>query len=443
MGWVSQFFIVSILFTSAAFAEGPDTWFTAKGSTEAILDFDATVDFVPRGTPDGAYVLKAIESQVLHLFGPMGAAKTPAVPKTDHQITNVKLKKGEKGSYTASYHYNGTIAVESGPRTRYDIILPIRPGKIYEEGLVQVGSRVTVPCTDPHYQEKSDFWYFWNPNQRGCRLKEGEHYYRVKGAIERLPNQKLTYPEYNRLVDDKGRVRVDIFFGMDDGTHSQDPMKSQDLNAKNFRGFRKTIFAMGFTEKQLSHDEVKTLLGRTVVPQPAIFAYSWQGKNAAIQIRAFYGPTGIWEHSIGYHLLLADALARSSVVIYDGHSGLGSNSDIVEIEKLRKFRLQPATDRYQIYYFNSCSSYPYYLRDFFGRKRTSKDPKGTKNLDILANGLQTPFDETSSSNLVLVRAVQRWAAGYPAPSYQRMAELVAEDTLFGVNGDEDNPSSRP
>jgi len=443
MGRFRRALAVSLVLASTAIADDPATWFTAKGSTEAVLDFNGTVEFFPRGTPDGAFVLKAIESQVLHLFGPMGAASTPAVPKTDHRITDVKVKKGERGSYTATYHYSGTILVEAGPRTRYDIILPIRPGKIFEEAIVEVGGRKTLPCTDPHYPDRADFWYFWNPFQRGCKLKENENFYRIKGAIERIPNQRLTYPEYDRLVDDKGRIRVDMFFGMDDGTHSQDPLQSGDLNAKTFRGFRKTVLAMGFTEKQLTHDEVKTLLGRTVVPQPAIFAYSWQGKKASVQIRAFYGPTGIWEHSIGFHLVLADALARSSIVIYDGHSGLGTNSDLEEIEKKSKFRMQPSQDRYQIYYFNSCSSYPYYTRDFFGRKRNARDPKGTKNLDILANGLQTPFDETSSSNLVLVRAVQRWAAGYPAPSYQRMAELVAEDTLFGVNGDEDNPSSRP
>lgn len=446
MGYRSRWLVGFFLALSVgAVADTPDFWYAAKGSTEASLDFTFAVEFTPRGAPSAAVVQQAIEAQVLHLFGPMAAATTPAVPKTDHRITDVKVakKEGEAGVYRASYRYQGTIVVHNGPRTRYDILLPIRPGKIFEQALITKGNKTVNPCTDPHYQEKSDFWYFWNPEQAGCRLKEGEHYARVRGAIERNPNTRLTYPEYDRLLDEKGRVRIDVFFGMDDSAHSPDPTHSNDWNGIAFRSFRKNLVGMGFTEQVLTKDEVKKLLGSRVSAVPYMSTFTWAGKHAPIVVRAFFGPTGPDERSLAFHLLLADALNRSSIVIHDGHSGLGNALDLESLERKRRFRLTPNVNRYQIYYFNSCTSYPYYTRDFFGRKRTAKDPRGTKNLDIITNGLATPFDPNATANVAIVRAVQRWAAGYPAPSYQRLADLLTEDVLLGVNGDEDNPATRP
>ncbi len=439
--------LVALLVAGAlAFAgEEPQFWYTAKGSTEASLDFNAAVEFTPRGAPDASKVQQAIEAQVLHLFGPMAAALAPAVPKTDHRITDVKVEKveGEAGVYRATYHYQGTIVVHNGPRTRYDILLPIRPGKIYEQSLVKKGAYLFNVCTDPHYQAKSDFWYFWNPEQAGCPLQEGVHFARVRGAIERSPNTRLTYPEYDRLVDAKGIVRVDVFFGMDDSTHSPDPIHSGDWNAAAFRNFRKTLVSLGFDEKVLTTEEIRKILVSRVSTVPYLSTFSWTGKKASIVVRAFFGPTSLDEHSLAFHLLLADAFARSSVVIHDGHSGLGTTLDLEAIEQLRRFQLKPNPKRYQIYYFNSCTSYPYYQRDFFARKRTTADPSGTRQLDIVTNGLAAPFDPGATANLALIRAVQRWSAGYAPPSYQRLAELLTEDVLLGVNGDEDNPSSRP
>ena len=104
-----------------------------------------------------------------------------------------------------------------------------------------------------------------------------------------------------------------------------------------------------------------------------------------------------------------------------------------------KFRFDP--NRYQIFFFNSCSSYTYYNTLYFNRKRDGRrglDAKGTLNLDILANGSSTEFGV--ETDLDLVKAVILWARIGQWTSYQTLARRLDVGNLFAVNGDEDNPT---
>lgn len=57
-------------------------------------------------------------------------------------------------------------------------------------------------------------------------------------------------------------------------------------------------------------------------------------------------------------------------MIYNGHSGLGGHLDLKAIADLQGFRIAPNKNRYQIYFFNSCTSYTYDNTTYFNRKRT-------------------------------------------------------------------------
>jgi hypothetical protein len=125
-------------------------------------------------------------------------------------------------------------------------------------------------------------------------------------------------------------------------------------------------------------------------------------------------------------------------MMYDGHSGLGGHLDLDSIQSNEGFQINPAKDRYQIYFFNSCTSYSYYNTMYFDRKKSATDPKGTKNLDIFTNGLETYFSVMHTTNMALVSAIETWAATGRKASYQSLASQIDSDNLFGVNGDEDN-----
>ena len=78
---------------------------------------------------------------------------------------------------------------------------------------------------------------------------------------------------------------------------------------------------------------------------------------------------------------------------------------------------------------------------YFKRKQTAANPKGTKQLEVLTNGLATYFSVMHSTNLVMVQAISAWASEKATPSYQAIAKQLDSKNLFGVNGDNDNPTT--
>ncbi|HLD98812.1 MAG TPA: hypothetical protein VJB59_01050 [Bdellovibrionota bacterium] len=387
---------------------------------------------------------EAIENQVSHLFGPMSAAEYPAVPKADHRLTKIEIspKPGSSRTYIASYRYRGTIVVSKGAGEDYELILPVNPETIYKASIPKSGNRES-PCTDSHYNSEEDFWYFWNPRNPGCPLKEGVDYLVVTGTLEKIENMKSSYPEYERLVDESGTLLMTVLVGMDESTNGRDPMQSSDLNARSFRTIRSKLIKTGFKGRRWERPDYRAKISgfpSRLRQLPYVEEFSKTGKNARVVVRMVFGPSGIDEPSTAFHYLFKDALENASAVIYNGHSGLGGHLDLLAIEESETFEINIPRDRYQIYFFDSCSSYTYYNSLYFERKKSATDPDGTRNLDILTNGLASDFESGAKNNFALIQALTDWATGKSETSYQQLATTIAGDEFFGVNGDEDNPA---
>ena len=427
-------FILGFCLSTSTFGQTERKLYVGKDSTEAVMTFDHEVEMKSTTAPTQEEALHHINQQVLHLFGPMGAATYKGVPKGNHEITDIQISRG-KNSYIIRYHYVGTIVLKNGPTTEYEITLPVNPETIYETGLVGWKN----PCTDSHYDMEQYFWYFWNPKNQGCRLKEGRDYKRVTAQIQRLANTKDTYPQYDRLVDDSGTIHISLLMGMDNPYLDPNPMNSTDINASNYRAIRNSLLRLGFESLSTwSKEQIFSIATPRPKPLPYVEELEKQDQKAKIVIRLFFGPSEMDELSQTFHYFFKDAIENSSVMIYDGHSGLGEYLDLERMEQEEGFEMQPHQARYQIYYFNSCSSYPYYNSTFFNRKITDSDPKGTKNLDILTNGLSTYFYVLHDTNLAFIRAIDTWADGKARISYQKIAKEIDSGNLFGINGDEDN-----
>ena len=444
------FFLFAFIPFCLAFATAvsdPDPFY-GKQASEAVLSFDYTVRFRSKNSPTEKKMKQEIEDQVLHLFGPMGVSEHPAVPKTDHQLTRIQLVENNRASHTreVSYHYEGHILIKNGADGDYSIFLPIDPDKIYSAGIVKVKGRKTYPCTSDEYQTKGDFWYFWNPLQKGCPLEQGVDYDKVTAHLKLLPPTRATYPRYPELIDKKdkktGIIRFDILIGMDDENNGRDPFQTEDFAGDTFQASHFRLLEMGFTVRRWSDEEI---LGVTRKPKgelPYVEEFEKQTRLAKIVVRLFFGPSDIQEDSRAFHHFYRDALENASVLIYDGHSGLGDFLDLPAIEKAERFKIQ-LKQGYQIYFFNSCSSYPYYNEMYFSRKARGDDPKGTKKLNIITNGLSTGFIASEDSDLMLVRAVDDWANARNVWTYQRIIDEIDSDNLAAVNGDEDNPTTLP
>jgi len=425
--------------------------FVGKDNTEAWLRFSHFVDIPAESRPTKAEQNEAIEDQLLYLYGPLGLVEKYAVPKGEHTVSKGTIEKAEEGLYRVYYDYEGLIQVKKGPRTRYTVVLPRQTSEdfIYAPGVNKKGVNV---CTEKEHNTFGDFWYFWAPKPywNRCPLKEGLHFDMVQGELERIPNTMDTYPEYDRLADASGEIPIFIFLGMDEATKSTNPLESEgdeeqdDLNAQPYRTIRKRLVKMGFSKpERLSDEEMSRILDKRHFKRPFVETLTKRAGKANLKVTLFFGRTGIDETSSAFHYFYKEANEKAAVMIYDGHSGLGGHLDLSSIEQMHGFKIRMPKKRYQIFFFNSCTSYSYYNTLYFYRKKGRSTRNETKNLDILTDGLATGFEDDQATNLALVRAVNAWAEGDDAPNYQELAKEMDQRNLFGVNGDEDNPTTLP
>jgi hypothetical protein len=477
---VSPFLAVipALLVTSSSHA------YTSYKSSEAVLNYDAFLDIpfevkkgkVVKRWPTHKKVLDLIvgtdevAGQVQYMFGPMiiNAAmdeiqkdflnRKYSAPKGDEVITNIEVEEREDG-YRAYYHYKGTIVVQNGPKKYYNIALPRNPADLYARSLLKSGKN---PCTDPKYPSFDDFWYFWSPDWDGCKERitpynasseEGD-YLVIRADMQRLPNVASSRPEYENLVQDGGEIKVSLLMGMDDPKNMMNPIlsakkenkKRDDLNAQNFRGLKKEFEDAGFVAKPWSRERIAALVPYKITRYPYAEDLVYEGydgeRATKMTVTMFFGQTGSdQKHSTPFHFFFRDALMHSSVLIYDGHSGLGSNLFLPWLKRFYEIGFNPSKKQYQIYYFNACSSYAYYNNLFFDRKKTESDPTGTKMLDIITSAAEASFGSGVQTNFSLINSVHKWAKTGRATSYQALMKRLEDDNLAGVNGDEDNPEA--
>lgn len=435
---ISQLFLSILLWCPAIFAGEMRLNYVGFNSSEARLTFSHWVDWPFTSAPSEEEAGERVEQQLRHLFGPLSydTAAVKAVPKSDHRIFNINVREMRKSQYRIYYDYQGTIAVEASKSRTLELILPNNPDEVYSAGFVDK----TNFCTDSHYTSEGDFWYFWSPDRYNCPLQEGRDYQRIRGNLVRIANTQQTYPEYDRLIGPDQKIRMDVLFGMDDPGKGRNPLTSSDINATNYRDLRQSLLQLGYTVRTWASDEIFAITPLQKTP-PYVEEFTKWTPAAPLVVRMFFGPSDIGGDSRPFHYFLKDAFDHAGVLIYDGHSGLGGHLNLRAIERLQGISMAMNKDRYQIFFINSCTSYTYYNNTYFLRKRSPQDPSGTKNLDLLANALPTSFFSIPNSSLALIRAVDDWATGRATQSYQELVRLMDSGNLFGVNGDEDNPTT--
>jgi len=426
-----------------------------RNSIEAWLTFEAQADVALTGNPTAASLnrggranrqaVELIDTQVMHLMGSFQAVSFregfgyPGVLGESHEIEFTDVAPGlGRGRKLLTYRFKGKVvfhkdAFRGRAERTVPIKLPLQSDRIYAHGIVDGVNR----CTDEHYDSEGDFWYFWDPEMEECPLKGGsEHVFLTQGRLEKLPNTQTTYPEYDLLYGDNGNadtLDVAVLIGyIDDLDDLRYPNRRDD-------GFR----ALRFVEQDLrgrdferteSRDAFREYANGREVPGINFYRVFEKrvrrgGREQLIRVRVLLADTAVGSRDLTFHRYLVPALEESDVVIYDGHSGLGGNLDLGSIPTVR---FDPA--KYQIFFFNGCSSYPYFNGTFLEAKG------GSRMLDVVTSGLPT-FTHTAGPNMVAF--LDNFIDG-ETKSYQRiLSELERsngeeESYLTGVNGDEDN-----
>ncbi len=352
------------------------------------------------------------------------------------------------------------------------------------------------PCMDfcvPEDFGNYYFHYFWKPELPGCPLKElskvkpGEtaDYVKFRAKFTRLETkeerEKNTlhprYPRYPELVRE-GVVEAVIFVGMDDENNSWETIvkeKSkkndnkqyvqQDDGGLSFEEYKRELQdskKLDFTlEKKWSSEDIQTYYeskGHTwreedfigykkdengkkqiIKLLPTIIDYKKIFKNITMKVRLVFTPTGHNDRrSFLFRLLYVDAKNKSSVIIYDGHSGQGVNLDPWFLSNNLEDNFdENEENQYQIFRLDSCHAYTYYSTPYIHLK------KGRRYTEVLTNGLITDMDVPVGKKVALITAITDWLSGNRAWSYEDIGEAIDTNNLSAVIGDEDNPTDAP
>ena len=397
-----------------------DKYYGAK-STEALLSFEGKI--LLSSPRSAAQKRAAIQEQINFLIGHFQAPthlenfRYPGVMGEKNRIV-LKRENAVAEGLLVSYQFVGTVNFHRNVfgrdgKATVPLHLPLSLDRIYQLGVVNGKNR----CTDPTYDSEGDFFYFWDPDKDGCPLKgNNTDVLRLKGQLQQLPNTTSTYPEYDQLYQ-KPVLKLSVFYGYIDRP------SNRDFAAYAYREQVQIMKDLGLEFAGEERNGINWKAKFTGVVKTQL------GNKQTIDLTLWLTDTELGASDKVFHREIVKAFREDDIVAYDGHSGLGGNLDL---ELLPRFKFNT---NYQIFFFNGCSSYPYFNAKYFAAK-----PGGKTNLDIITSGLPT-LTSTSVTNMTAF--LTPFVKGH-LPSWQTIMNRIEasngeEDTyLMGVNGDEGN-----
>jgi hypothetical protein len=469
-----------------------ETKFYGKDAKRATLTFSHQVQMqVPEGYKgDIADLSNAkwqetleehIRLQLAHMFGafvnhdrPTDFVTNPGIPRERPIINITKVEPGRQGSITIHYDYSDIAAFKKDlfrglQSAKIEFYLPKDPTQIYDRGLVPIADAERIYkndewalqdialakaarqkhvnlCTDIHYNSVEDYWYFWNPYQRGCPQSTKDFLTTVTATLKPERSTAQTWPRYKEFFGDNGngkKLLVTFLVGIDES------FKKSDLGVQGFeKNFRlltegkKLLKDQAAVEAELLLPGEVKLLRSTPDDEDVVFKVetnekryrklTLEGRNYSVELHMHL----VNPDSSNFVKLAVDGLQKSDLFIYDGHSGLGGYLSVGRLFGDRRKTLPQ--DKYQIFFFNGCSTFSSYNFDFFQLKATDEDPAGTKNLEILTTSVPASFTRGPGSNSWLIRGLFN---GQKA-KWQRIVDDIyrvdpEDSALTAVNGDED------
>ncbi len=247
----------------------------------------------------------------------------------------------------------------------------------------------------------SCYWYTWAPDKSSCTIDKGT----MTVTIDKLFDAGVTrYPEYDRLIED-GKVTAVVFFGK--VSHDDGPIE-EDFGYRSMESFIYKLKQAGFEE------------GRS--PE-GLRRYS-KGDNGITEIVDISGPEDFeglndWAHSGTFR----SAVRSHEIVVYNGHSILGASPMWSDMS------LYP--EGYQVFFFNGCLGYEYYIKFILEGKGTWAD------VDVVSNIVETPVAPQANVIAAFMSAMFQGAAEGGHLSWQQVLENANKRTYnsyYGVSG---------
>lgn len=331
-------------------------------------------------------------------------------PKSQSEVLILSeevIEKNQKSFARIYYKNSGQMILHNNAAEKvlakglFNIPLPTNPFKIYRK-----------KCTDSHYDTFGDFWYFYDPYREGCeRLSQDPLAQNVVIQVKKSKTRNIQRSaELPLLRGDNGNgnlFSIYLIHGF-----SEDKKDPQDDGRINYQGAHDYLIEKGFAFERLKKNTPYSLnlYKKTVVLST--------GETIRIEVKSLLVETAVESTSKVFADFFKQAVAKADVIIYEGHSGLGGNLNIPELERKAGKFVFP--NKKQIYYFDSCSSYSYYL-DHFNAYKTKT------NIDVVTNGLSSYFH---TSPLVL-KEFLNYLVGTDNRNFQWMTILKKMESVLG------------
>lgn len=289
------------------------------------------------------------------------------------------------------------------PRGEWEISLPYQIDNFYSE-----------KCVAPDEAEPSAFWYFYEPFRRGCEDLRREPL--ARSVTLRLspasPVGNLS-AGLSQLRGDNGNGK--LFQVMSINGFDESSTKKSDDGRSDYLKLNRWLVTQGFTQTVIAKYK-----NRPIHQFEKTFRDS-EGQEILFRIVRLLADTDLDSgKTVTFAKFFRDALKNSDVVIYEGHSGMGTNLNLQDIEKRAGGPVEFDRQKKQLFFFDACSSYSYYLGMFRGKKAP-----GT--LAVITNGLASLFDPDISISRQL---------------YQVLFDFTAEPTWSEVLSEMERPLKR-
>ena len=264
----------------------------------------------------------------------------------------------------------------------YETMVPLKPFSIMSDA--------DDKCADYNSHidlGQSVYWYLWNPRKTGCPQELLQTM--TVTVTEVLPHNPESYPEYDKLWEDR-TLTVAVFFGkLDDGD------TADDYNWNTFNRFCTWLTEAGFSEQENA-------------PMGKRFTKIKDDLTSVVDV---YGPDVF--HSVADYARFSNwqrAVSEHEVVMYNGHSVLGTGY---------AFEQANYPDFYQIFQVASCLSYEYYVRPVLAGKGT------WDKVDVVSNVEPTYYSENLPLTSTIVAKLIWGFENNGQASWQDIMEAVS------------------
>ncbi len=408
--------------------------FYSKESTEAVLSFSHHVTIKSKTRPTREKAQEEIRKQLVYALGPLSVGRFPAAVKRDStSLKRIHIQKSDVGTWVADYDYESIIQATNGPANYLSLFIPILEPDAFFNASLDPATGKTL-CADENVHPFS-FPYVWNPYLAGCPLKEDRDFSVLSATLRRIDNSKNAFPDYKSLPDSKGRTLVTIFFGMENHNNVPRPDITTDQAAKGYLAARKGLLDRGFVGGRMASAQLDVIVPKYKVAEPFVEVFTKKTAHGPMEVRLFFGATVGGIEAAAFYFLLKDALENASVLIYEGHSGMGEG---LAFEKFAGVGTKVVFDpkKYQIFFFDACLSYSGYGLNYFYRHSPATR---VKPMNVLTAGVWTDYDQDFS--FALFDAVYNWAEDKGVASFADIVGKLDPGYLYGVSGEEYNPTT--